>query len=296
MRSDCCSVFHHQSLPAKALLLIACAFVSAFTGCGTTRSSNTIRTGTEQLLISDAIDRTVQSINFSKLAGETVFFDKAPLYEAVDDGYLIGSLRQHLLASGCILKDDRAQATYIIEPRAGAIGTDNEDLLFGIPATNLPQVTLLAGLPPALPEIPFIKRSRQRGVAKIAVFAYNRETGEPVWQSGIASNESSSNNIWFLGAGPFKRGTIHDGTSYGDRKIHLPGIDSTKPKSEQVVSIGQEAVFAKELMKPKTPDHPTAYLAAAPNRSGGTLPPPVDASASSAGPAIFPPPAPAETE
>ncbi len=286
-----------QRLPFGALLLIACAFAATLTGCGTTRSSNTVRTATEQLLISDAIDRTVESINFSKLAGQTVFFDKGPLYEAVDDGYLIGSLRQHLLASGCILKDDRAQATYIIEPRAGAIGTDNEDLLFGIPATNLPQVTLLAGLPPALPEIPFIKRSRQRGVAKIAVFAYNRETGEPVWQSGIASRESSSNNIWFLGAGPFKRGTIHKGTSYGDRKIYLPGIDSSKPHSEQVVSIGQEAVFAKELTTPKTPaENPTPYLASAPQRPTRTPPPQplANAPAKTAGPAIFPPPAAAE--
>lgn len=281
---------HHQSFSSWALLLIACAFAATTTGCGTTRSSNTIRTATEQLLISDAIDRTVQSINFSTLAGQTVFFDKGPLYEAVDDGYLISSLRQHLLASGCILKDDRAQATYIVEPRVGAIGTDSEDLLFGIPATNLPQLTLLSGLPPAVPEVPFIKRSRQRGVAKIAVFAYHRETGKPVWQSGIASNESSSNNIWFLGAGPFKRGTIHEGTSYGDRKIHLPGMDSTKTDSEQVVSIGQEAVFDKELIAPVAPPkNAIPYLASAPQRPAGTPPPKPPAETS--GPAIFPPPA-----
>ena len=35
-----------------------------FVGCGTTRSSDTLRTATEQLLISDAVDRAIQSVNF----------------------------------------------------------------------------------------------------------------------------------------------------------------------------------------------------------------------------------------
>ena len=129
-------MFHPLSLPIRALCLPA--VVSAvLTGCGTTGTSNTQRTATEQLLISDAIDRTVQAINFSTLAGESVYFDERHLYEAVDNGYLISSLRQHLLASGCILKDDREAATYVVEPRAGAIGTDHDDLLFGIPAKRL---------------------------------------------------------------------------------------------------------------------------------------------------------------
>jgi len=280
-----------QSVPCKVLLLIICSFVLT-SGCGATRTSHTQRTATEQLLISDAIDRTVELINFRKLAGQAVYFDERHLYEVVDNGYLISSLRQHLLASGCILKDDRAQATYIVEPRAGAVGTDNEDLLFGIPATTLPQLSLLAGLPSAVPEVPFIKRSRQRGVAKIAVFAYRRETGEPVWQSGIASNESSANNIWFLGAGPFKRGTIHEGISYGDRKIHLPGLELGNPKTEQIVGLGQEAVFASELETPRAPANPTPYLAAAPRRPAGSpLPPAGEAAQPTSGPPIFPPPA-----
>ncbi len=265
-------------------MLLACVF--AVPGCGTTRTSNTVRTATEQLLISDAIDRTVQSINFSKLAGQSVYFDERHLYEVVDDGYLISSLRQHLLASGCILKDKREQATYIIEPRAGAIGTDNDELLFGIPATNLPQMALVPGLPAAVPELPIIKRRHQRGVAKIAVFAYRRETGEPVWQSGIATNESSANDVWFFGAGPYKRGTIHEGTSYANREHYLPGIGpAEKSQAIEVVGIGQEAVFSRRLTAPATPINPIPYLAANPQMAPTVSPAPAT------GPAIFPPPA-----
>ncbi len=277
----------------KALLLVVCAILPAI-GCGTTRTSNTVRTATEQLLISDAIDRAVQSINFSKLAGQAVYFDERHLYEVVDDGYLISSLRQHLLASGCILKDDREQATFIIEPRAGAIGTDNDELLFGIPATNLPQMALVPGLPAAVPEVPIIKRRHQRGIAKIAVFAYRRDTGEPVWQSGIATNESSANDVWFFGAGPYKRGTIHEGTSYANRESSLPGLGLAKPQASQVVGIGQEAVFGRQLASPVTPQvtpiHSIPYLAEMPRPPASTFSSP--AVASPAGPAIFPPPVP----
>ncbi len=284
-------MIQYQSYTSQALWVIAIG-IALISGCGTTRTSNTARTATEQLLISDAIDRAVQSINFSKLAGRSVYFDERHLYEVVDDGYLISSFRQHLLASGCILKDAREQATYVIEPRAGAIGTDNDELLFGIPATNVPQLTLLSGLPSAIPEVPVIKRRHQRGVAKVAVFAYRRDTGEPVWQSGIATNESSSDDTWFLGAGPFKRGTIHDGVSYADRKIFQPGIGSEKPTNKQVVSIGQEAVFARQSTAPTTPTNPIPYLATALRPPAGSSPPPVAAlPIDAAGPAIFPPPA-----
>ncbi|MEO2048500.1 MAG: DUF6655 family protein [Pirellulales bacterium] len=213
-------------------------------GCGTTRTSNTLRTATEQLLVSDAIDRAVQAVNFQALRGKSVYFDEEPLKNVVDNEYLISSLRQHLLASGSILKDIREDAEYIVEPRAGAVGTDNHDLLFGLPATNVPQLTLLAALPPVIPEIPIAKRRDQRGIAKISVFAYQRETGIPIWQSGIVASESTANDIWILGAGPFKRGTIYEGTSFASSsttKSRLEEIE--KNRTQQTVQLDQEEIF-----------------------------------------------------
>ncbi|NOY41258.1 MAG: hypothetical protein GXP26_05415 [Planctomycetes bacterium] len=224
---------------SRCCLALLCAVV----GCGTTRTSNTARTATEQLLISDAIDRAVQTIDFSPLRGQSVFFDDRQLFDAVDDTYLISSLRQHILASGCILKEKKEEATFIVEPRAGAIGTDNHDLLFGMPAATVPQFGLLTALPSAIPEIPIAKRRNQRGVAKIAIFAYYRETGEPAWQSGITTEESTSNDIWVLGAGPFKRGTIHQGTSFAGGKLPTIYSKQESKHQNQVVQVTQQAVF-----------------------------------------------------
>ena len=214
--------------------------VVGFVGCGTTRSSDTSRTATEQILISDAIDRAVVALNVDSLSGQAVFFDDQFLRKAVDSGYLISSIRQHLLANGCVLKDERADADFVVEGRSGAVGTNRHDLLFGIPSTNVPQIFPLQGIPAAIPEVPFAKRRDQRGVAKIAMFAYHRETGRPVWQSGIALQESTLNDVWLLGAGPFQYGTIRNGPLFAEKRVNgLPGA-----VDDGAISVAQEITFA----------------------------------------------------
>lgn len=234
-----------QSRTGVLATLLAAAGALAAAGCGSTRTSNTMRTATEQMLISDAIDRTVDTIDFTPLAGQAVFFDDSKLTEVVDKGYLVSSIRQHMLASGCVLKNNRDDALFVVEPRAGAVGTDNHDLLFGVPALQLPQVPAATAVPAAIPEIPFAKRRDQRGVAKIAVFAYRRDSGEPVWQSGIVINTSTANDIWVLGAGPFQRGTIYDRPLFAGKR--LDGKDDEEsaepPRNTRVASVDEEAVF-----------------------------------------------------
>jgi hypothetical protein len=218
--------------------------VASLVGCGSTRTSNTMRTATEQMLISDAIDRTVDSIDFTPLAGQSVYFDDGKLEEVVDKGYLVSSLRQHMLASGCVLKDDRDEATFVVEPRAGVVGTDNHDLLFGVPAFQMPQVAAATAAPAAIPEIPFAKRRDQRGVAKVAVFAYRRDTGEPVWQSGIVVNTSTANDIWVLGAGPFQRGSIYNREEFSGKKlVGTDPIELPRLLPTNVASVDDEAMF-----------------------------------------------------
>ena len=257
-------------------LALAFAALVATTGCGTTRQSNTARTATEQLLISDAVDRTVQQINFKVLAGEPVFFDTSQMGDVVDKAYLISCMRQHLLASGCVMKDKREDATFVIEPRVGVLGTDSHDLMFGVPAFSVPQVVPGTPLPSSVPEIAFAKRRDQMGVAKIAVFAYRRETGEPVWQSGMAMNKSTANDIWLFGAGPFQKGTIYDETRFA-------GIVKKKELEEDAnaaaeVEVEAEAVFAGATQKVKEQSGVVQASAETPIEASG-------------GPPVLPPPA-----
>lgn len=200
-------------------------------GCGTTRTSDTARTATEQLLISNSMDYTVSRLDFNVLAGKRVYFDSQYLDGSTDKGYLISSLRQQLLANGCLLQEDRKKATYVVEARAGSVGTDRSDMLIGVPKMALPSV--VPGLPGGMtmiPEIALAKKSNCRAVVKIAVFAYNRVSGEPVWQSGTMQAITRERDSWLAGMGPFRRGHLQKGTEFDDKSIVVPLLD--KPGSD----------------------------------------------------------------
>lgn len=217
-------------------------------GCGTTKWTDTRRTATEQVLLSDAMDRAISQLDFRALAGKTVYLDSTYIKGAIDGEYLISAMRQHMLASGCVLRDKKDEANYIVEVRTGAIGTDRHELLFGVPATELPSVVPLAGVPRAVPEMPLLKRTEQRGVARIAVFAYNRTTGRPVWQSGTIPVESNARDLWVLGAGPFQRGTIYDGTKFAGDRLNIPLVDPMAGRKDgDSFSVADEAYFSEPV-------------------------------------------------
>jgi len=197
--------------------VVCVAVAVGLAGCGTTRVTDTQRAASEMLLISQAIDTTVAKLDFSSLSGKTVFLDVQYLDGTVDKGYLISSLRQHLLAHGALLQEEREQSLYVVEPRSGAIGTDKNSLLVGTPALSLP--ALVPGLPTSIPEIALVKNTDQKGVAKIAVFAYNRVTGRALWQSGTRAAESNLKDRWFFGAGPYSTGSIRPKAQFAGEEI-----------------------------------------------------------------------------
>ncbi len=216
-------------------------------GCGTTRWTNTKRSATEQLLISDAMDRAVSRFDFRALAGKKVYLDATQITKVTDYHYLASVLRQHVLASGCLLKDKREDADYIVEVRAGAVGTDQHNVLIGIPANDLPSIAAIPGMPASIPEIALAKKTEQRAIAKIAVFAYNRRTGRPVWQSGSIPMKSNAKDLWVLGAGPFQQGSIYEGMNFAGEELKIPLIDTSKKRKDSgdIVSVTDEAYFTE---------------------------------------------------
>lgn len=266
-------------LRAAALVALS-ALASMAAGCGTTKWSDTPRTATEQLLVTDAMDRAISSVDLRALAGKEIYLDFSPVMKTVDADYLVSSLRQHMLASGCILKERREEAEYVLELRAGAVGTDRRDLLVGVPATKVPDIGPAAGMPTSIPEIGLIKKTEQRAVAKIAMFAYNRQTGRPVWQSGIIPVESRAKDVWFLGAGPFQQGTIYKGPHFAGEKIELPVVaPSSREDQRKRLPVAREEYFGDARAAP--PEAPSAEPAPTPpNGPAGSSAPNVGAAGS----------------
>src|SRR5258708_39674022 len=84
------------------------------TGCGTTKRTDSPRAASEMLLVSQAVDYAVAKIDFSPLAGQTVYLDTSAIEkDIVDKGYLISTVRQQLLANGVLLQEDRWRALYV---------------------------------------------------------------------------------------------------------------------------------------------------------------------------------------
>ena len=243
----------HVSRIAAALGLGA--LVSAIAGCGTTKSQQ----ATEQLLTSDAVDRSISGIDFTVLRGESVYLDTQFIKPIKGQGfvnadYIISSLRQQIFAAGCQLRENRHDARFILEARVGALGTDGHEVTYGLPASNAlsTAASILPNAPPipAIPEIAFAKRDQQLGAAKIAVFAYERESYLPVWQSGISVAKSDARHTWILGAGPIQQGTIYNGARFaGDR---IPLLEEQQRTARgAVVPYDEEAVFAYRNRQPE---------------------------------------------
>jgi hypothetical protein len=198
----------------------------------------------------------------------------------LDEGFITSTLRQHMVAHGCILKVDRRDAEFVVEARA-MVGTNRQEVLIGIPQMSLPNVGV-AGVPNNVPEIAFAKSTNQKGIAKIAVFAYHQETGQPVWQSGASPIASNAKDTWLLGAGPWQRGSIYRGTRFAGDRVQLPfrGDASTPIGPDPVIAVAAEQVFhdPTELAErfPLPPrDTSTAASSPAATPSPIPLPPPL---------------------
>jgi hypothetical protein len=189
------------------------------------------RAATEMLLVSQAADNAVAQIDFTPLAGKTVFLDATGIEkEIIDKGYLVSLIRQQLAGAGALLQDEKTRAEFVVDLRTGGLGTDRHSVLVGTPAVQLPSV--VPGIPTNLPEIALMKKSDQRGVAKVAVFAYNRISGRALWQSGTVEATSHVKDTWVFGAGPFSRGSIRKQAELAGEPlptIPIPFVPGQKP-------------------------------------------------------------------
>ena len=99
-------------LPTLMLLVV---------GCGTTRSY----TATEQLVMSDAVDRSIAQLDFRPLSGSKVYLDTSYLRHVKGEGfvnaeYVTSALRQQIVAAGCLIQDANTEAEIVIEVVEGS--------------------------------------------------------------------------------------------------------------------------------------------------------------------------------
>lgn len=219
--------YRHSLLASRVrwlgIFLLGCSGLLTV-GCGTTREHQ----ATEQLLLSDAVDRSVSTIDFRPLGGEKVFLDTSYLRSVksnsfVNADYVTSALRQQIMAAGCLMQESSNDATIIIEARIGTLGADDHRVTFGVPENNAigSAASLLSSAPtiPNVPEIAIARRDAREGAAKIAAFAYERDSRKAIWQSGISQSCSTARDTWVMGIGPFQAGSIRKETRLAGTKL-----------------------------------------------------------------------------
>ena len=233
---------------------LAASLTSIVFGCGTVKTTGTARTGTEQILLTNAWDSALKKVDFRPLTGVPVFLDTSNV-TAVDQGWVVSSLREALLTEGVLLRQKPEQAQWVVEARVGAYGTDESNLLIGVSQLSVPPT--ITGVPTgAIPEIPFIKKNEQTGVAKLAIFAYDRASGQLVWNSGTMIAVATAKTRHVFGVGPIQSGTIRGGTDIAGIRIPLtaeteggetltpaknahPGIPAAELKQPSLIEDGE---------------------------------------------------------
>lgn len=209
-------------------------------GCGTTKFSDTGRTATEQLLISSAMEQVVDEYDYSRLAGLKVFLKIAN--SATDADYLKSLLRQQLAANGVFIKDSQDDADYILEVAPGTVGTNRYEMMYGIPETSIPSIGTIEAT--SIPEFALIKRTDQKAQVKLLMWAYNKQTGAIVWQSGVKTKTSNIRDRWIFGAGPFTNASFEGGkTRLGGDAVPTPTITGEKISQSEKPSVLTEAVY-----------------------------------------------------
>ncbi len=184
--------------PVGLCLLALCTALTC--GCTTTKQSNTARTATEQLLISNAVDQSLNKIDFSPLAGSAVFVEEKYI-DCVDKGYVIGSIRHKLLQAGATLAGKPEEAEAIMEVRSGSVGTDSTSSYVGIPGFTAPGMI-------GIPDIKLVTRDSQKAVAKIGIVVYSVKSKRELGEGGVSMALADDTNTYVLGHGPKQSGTL----------------------------------------------------------------------------------------
>ena len=186
--------------PRRFRLLAVPTVLMLIAGCTHNQRSNTARTGVEQLLISNAIDQSLEKVNFHPFGGHAVYLEEK-YADSVDKAYLVGSVRHRMLAAGAYLVDAPDDAEIVVELRSGGVGTDTSESFIGVPEITLPGML-------TLPEVRFLERTSQTGTAKIGLVAYDARTKRVLGQGGTSLSKSTDNNWFVAGIGPFQEGSV----------------------------------------------------------------------------------------
>lgn len=178
------------------MIFLSVLLIGLLSACSTTQKiTNSARTATEQLLLSEAISRSLPKQNGSPLPipkGAIIKLDVTGL--TPDKDMAKGVVAAWLGLQGYIVQDGAEKATHRINVVIDSLGSEAGNTFFGIPPI---QASLI---PVSLPELALFKADLQSGYARFHVDVFEMPSGRFIVSSTpfIADTYYNAYTLLFL--------------------------------------------------------------------------------------------------
>lgn len=174
------------------VLLCSVSLLLGVGGCSVSYgTSNTPRTTTEQLLLTQAFKRSLIDAVAPVRSGQSVAVETIGL--TADQGYANALVEKWLTREGFYVpKDKDGKEALVVRVTLDAFGTVNNQTFLGMPAFT----SML--IPFALPQLTLYQATRQRGHARLSMDFLDKKTGQLVSSTPTYEGDASSNEYIFL--------------------------------------------------------------------------------------------------
>ena len=168
-----------RSLIAGVLVLAAACLAI---GCAVPgRAPRALRSPLEQLLLSQAIERSAAKATLGLPEGTSVVLDSSGLSE--DHRFVADVVEGWLGRQGLVIREEGDEAQYRLRMIVQSVGNDQDINFFGMLATRS------QWLPIALPEIVLYKKNREEGFARLYFDIFEAADGRYVRSTSPVDGE-----------------------------------------------------------------------------------------------------------
>lgn len=170
------------------LAVVMCGL--SLSGCSSTHdSTKTPRTPTEQLLLTQSLQRTLIDALLPIARGQTVAVETVGL--TADQAFVTAFIEKWLSREGLNLPKD-GKESLIARVTLDAFGTLQDLTFFGIPQIS-------GGLLPlSIPELAFYKAQRQQGMTRLSIDFIEKKTGRLIRSTPLYEGDSYYNQYTVL--------------------------------------------------------------------------------------------------
>ena len=189
---------------------VSCLLMLFVSGCAFSRTpSQTVRTATEQLLLSQAIERSLHDLSVPLTEGSTVMIETVGLavpptaFIPSDLNYARDTVAGRLGQLGFRIHPKDEEAKYLVRVLVQSLGTVQGETFFGMPS--------LAILAIALPELTLYKAQYQSGYMRYSIDIYEAATGRFI-----------RSTPWYTGSSYYNQYTLLFLFKYNSTDLILP--------------------------------------------------------------------------